>query len=358
MGFMAQRGEESTIESAGKSNPSEPTSPILEKQVEGDHLGSQVSEQVPQGEEAEEKLEVADVESVSGEQIKETIEEPKDNTDADHSEAEVVSPLIPVEVSEQKPDEVEHLEIENNPQEEERLEEVFPTLSETVEPERANSPQEDTASEEKSSTLLESLQPESTDTVGPSGDIASVSTTDDVTSLPEIISEHNAEKEDVKDDSAAQAQDTSPKGPESQESSASDIPDDTKEAEDSSTDKLPGLQYNDVEASKAASDLVTPLNDTVANSVDLKQDKDAYVEEQHLSIGSRSSDTADSVAELKKVQKEMKMMEAALNGAARQAQVLKLYTYYTPIACILPKFFMHTIMYYYPQNKEKGSYPN
>lgn len=350
MGFMAQRGEESTTESAEKSNPSEPTSPILEKQVQGDQLGSQVSEQVPQGEEAEEKLGVADVESGSGEKIKETIEEPKDNADADHSEAEVVSSLIPVEAPEQKPDEVEHLEIENNPQEEERLEEVFPTLSETVEPERTDSPQEDTASEEKSSTLVESLQPESTDTVGPLGDIASVSTTDDLTSLPEIIDEHNAEKEDVKDNSAAQAKDASPEGPESQESSASDIPDDTKEAEDSSTDKSPGLQYNDVEASKVASDLGTPLNDTVADSVELKQDKDVHVEEQHLIIGSRSSDTADSVAELMKVQKEMKMMEAALNGAARQAQVLKLYTHCRTFACILPK----SSRICYPQNKEKG----
>ncbi|KAL8522404.1 hypothetical protein ACS0TY_012517 [Phlomoides rotata] len=317
MGFMAQRGEESTIESAEKSNPSEPTSPILEKQVEGDHSGYQVSEQVPQEEEeAEEKIGLANLESGFG-------EEPKDNVIADHSEAEVVSPLIPVEFAEQKPDEVEHPEPINNLLEEERSEEVFPTLPETIEPESADSLQEDTPSEENSSKLLESLQPESTSTVGQLVDIASVSTIDDATSLPESIGEHNAEKEDVKDDSPVQAPEASPEGPdESQESFASDIPDNKKEAEDISTDKLAGLQYNDVEASKAAPDLVTPLNDTVADSVELKQplDKDAYVKERHLSTGSNSSDIAASVAELEKVKKEMKMMEAALNGAARQAQ--------------------------------------
>lgn len=328
MGFMAQRGEESTIESAEKSNPSEPTSPILEKRVEGDHSGHQVSEQVPLGEEAEEKLVLADVESGSGEQIKETSEEFKDNAIADHNDAELVSPLIPHEVSEQKPDEVELPEPKINLQEEERSQEVFPTLSETVEPEGSDSFQEDMLSEEKSSTLLESLPPESTSTVGQPGDIASVSTIDNATSLPESIGEYNAEKEDIKDDSPAQVPDASPKGPdESQESSASDVPDNTKEAEDSSTDKLPGLQYNDVETSKEAPDLVAPLNDAVAHLVELKQhlDKDAYVKERHLSTGSNTSDNVDSVAELEKVKKEMKMMEAALNGAARQAQVLKLH---------------------------------
>ncbi|KAI3463325.1 hypothetical protein Pfo_019988 [Paulownia fortunei] len=319
IGFMGQKGGESTVESLEKSNSSDPTSPVREKQVENDNSANQESEQVPHGEEIEE-LKNADVETGSREEIEDSSGVPKDNAAANHSEAEVVLPSFPVEVPEQTHEEVEQTESVNNLKEEERSEEIFPTLLESVQPESAHNLQEEERSEEMSSTLLESLQPEST---SPVEVITSVSTIDDATSLPESLDEQNAEKEDSKEVFPARALEASPEGPaESRESSASEIPDTIRDAKDNSTDRLPALQYNDVEASKAASDLVTPLNDTVAKPIELMQhsDKDASVREQRLSTGSNSSDIADSVAELEKVKKEMKMMETALQGAARQAQ--------------------------------------
>lgn len=71
--------------------------------------------------------------------------------------------------------------------------------------------------------------------------------------------------------------------------------------------------------------MVIPLNDTIDKPTEIKwQNKDSNVNEKHLITGSNSSDIAVSVSELEKVKKEMTMMENALHGAARQAQVFKL----------------------------------
>ncbi|XP_057790644.1 golgin candidate 5 isoform X2 [Salvia miltiorrhiza] len=322
IGLMGQRGDEDTVESSEMSDTLDHTSSIKEKQVEDDNSVNQASEVIPGGEEVKEELRNAEVETGSEEDIKDTSGEVKENAASDHSEAEVVSPPTPVEASEQKSEEVQHTESTSNLQEEERLEEILPTSSETVQPGSTDDPQEEKGSEEISSTLLESLQPESVspgDTVGAS---TSLSNIDDATSLSKSIDDEDAKRQDVEDVLPAQRQDASPQGPaESRETHVSDIPVSTVEAEDSSTDNLPGLQYNEVEASKAASDLATPLNDAVSDSVELKQhlEKDTNVKER-MSSASNSSNIADSVAEHEKVMKEMKMMEAALHGAARQAQ--------------------------------------
>ncbi|KAJ6696261.1 GOLGIN CANDIDATE 5, partial [Salix koriyanagi] len=49
-------------------------------------------------------------------------------------------------------------------------------------------------------------------------------------------------------------------------------------------------------------------------------DGEIDIKDQHLSLRSNISDSIDSTAELEKVKTEMKMMETALQGAARQAQ--------------------------------------
>ncbi|KAH6781393.1 golgin putative 5 [Perilla frutescens var. frutescens] len=335
IGLMGQRGGENNVESSDESNTLDPTSSVKEKQVEEDNSANPTSEVIPQGKEAKEESRNAEVESVSEEEIKDISGERKDNATSDHSEAEVVSPLIPVEVSEQKPEELQQTESTSNLQEEERLEEVLPTSLETAQigsihnlPEEKGSEQmsstssEEKGSQEMPSTLSESLQPESISPGGTAGASTSVSTIDDATSLSKSIDEENAKREDAEDVLPAQTQDASPRGPaEIRETYVSDVPVSTIEAEDSSTDNLPDLQHNDVEALKAASDLVTSLKDAVPDSVELKQDleKDTNVKER-LTSASKSSNIADSVVELEKMKKEMKMMEAALHGAARQAQ--------------------------------------
>ncbi|KAG8379970.1 hypothetical protein BUALT_Bualt07G0144900 [Buddleja alternifolia] len=298
MGFMGQKGDESTNESLEKTNSSEPTSPVKEKQFENDGSTNRASDEVPQREEANEEVEKADIETKSAEEIGDSSGEQKDNAASDHVEAEVVSPSIPVEVSEQKPMQVQQTESADNLQVEERSEEALPTL-------------------------LESSEPESTSPVDQDEVIASIPTVDGASGLPESIDEKKEEEKDVKEVLQSQAMDASPTSPsESRESSAADYPYKTEDGEDNSRDNLPILQQNVVEASEAGSDLITRQDDIISKSVELKQHSDhaSNVKEQRLSSASNSSDLAGSVAELEKVRKEMKMMETALQGAARQAQ--------------------------------------
>ncbi|KAL0429845.1 UNVERIFIED_CONTAM: Golgin candidate 5 [Sesamum radiatum] len=323
IGFMGQKGDESTVESLETSDASKPTSPVRTKQIEDEDSTDQVSTKIPHGQEANEEKH-SDVKTGSGEEIKDTSEELKDNAAAYESGATVVLPPTPVPLSEEKPEEFKQTESANNLQEQEGTEEIFPTFLESVQPESANNLQEEVRSKEMSPTLIESVQPEPTSPGGKVEVVTSESTADDAPSFPEGVDEQNAKNEDVKEVLTAQSLNALPEGPsESRESSASNIPDETADAEDNSTDKLPILQHNEMEASKEASDLVMPLSDTAPMSIELKQhlDKDANVKEQRLSTGSNSSDIVDSVAELEKVKKEMKMMETALHGAARQAQI-------------------------------------
>lgn len=324
---MGQRGGEDTAESSDMSDTLDPTTSVKEKQVEDDNSVNQASEEIPGGEEVKEELRNAEVETRSEEEIKDTSGEAKEKAAFDHSEAEVVSPPIPDEASEQKSEEVQQTESTISLQEEVKLEEVLPTFSEPVQPGPTDNLQEEKGSEEISSTLSESLQPESISPGGTVGETTSVSNIDDATSSSKSIDDENAKIEDAEDALPAQAPEASPQGSaERRETHVSDVPVSAIEVEDSSPDNLPGLQYNEVEASKAAPDLVTPLNDAVSDSVELKQhlEKDTTVKERTNSANN-SSNIADSVAEHEKVMKEMRMMEAALHGAARQAQVSQLY---------------------------------
>ncbi|CAN4098344.1 unnamed protein product [Withania somnifera] len=81
-----------------------------------------------------------------------------------------------------------------------------------------------------------------------------------------------------------------------------------------------GDQHTD-EGLKRVSDSVIPEHESVSRPVEATQrGHEVDVKEQRLSSGSNSSDVTYSVVELEKLKKEMKMMETALQGAARQAQ--------------------------------------
>ncbi|KAA8540398.1 hypothetical protein F0562_024683 [Nyssa sinensis] len=97
----------------------------------------------------------------------------------------------------------------------------------------------------------------------------------------------------------------------------------TENAEEHSTYHLPDVQHSD-EASERVSELVSHDVDAIVGAVEVNQQPSDYetdIKEQRLSSGSNASNIADSVVELEKVKREMKMMETALQGAARQAQV-------------------------------------
>ncbi|PIN13687.1 Transcription factor TMF, TATA element modulatory factor [Handroanthus impetiginosus] len=293
MGFVGQKGGESTDESLEKPDSSKLTSLVKEEQVENDSPANQANEQVSYAEEASEELKRTDEETRST--VQDRSGEPEDKAVADHNEAEVVSPSIPVEVSEQKPVQVEQADSANN-----------------IEEER---------SEEALSTSLDSVQPESTSHIGEVEVIASVPTIDNATGFPESIDIQKEENEEVKEVLPAQASDASFCGPdESRESSTPDYPQKT-EAEDNSREILPTLQHNDMEALEAVPSLVTRQEDTIAEQIEHKQHSDDNSDvKEHLSTMRNSSDITDSAAELEKLKKEMKMMETALQGAARQAQ--------------------------------------
>jgi hypothetical protein len=78
------------------------------------------------------------------------------------------------------------------------------------------------------------------------------------------------------------------------------------------------------EASAMVSDLVSPESHAIVKAVEVDQQVNDYetdIKEQQLSSGLNVSDSSDSMLELEKLKREMKMMETALQGAARQSQV-------------------------------------
>ncbi|KAL0441518.1 UNVERIFIED_CONTAM: Golgin candidate 5 [Sesamum radiatum] len=294
MGFMGQKGEEGIVESSEKPNSSKPTSPVKDEPVKNDSSANHASEEISYEEEASGKVEKEDAETRSAEEIQDSSGEPEDKAAA-HSEPELVSPSIPLELSEQKPMQVDQTESVNNLQEE--------------------------RSEEAQPTLLESVQPELTSHMGQVEVSASMPRKDDATGLPESIYEQKEQEVEVKEAFQAQAADPSSDGQdESIESSVPDSSHKTGDAEDKSRENLLTLHTKDTEASEAASDLVAHQDSTIAE-FQLKQhpDDDSDAKES-LSATRNSSDVTDSVAELERVKKEMKMLETALQGAARQAQ--------------------------------------
>ncbi|KAI7985662.1 Golgin candidate 5 [Camellia lanceoleosa] len=80
------------------------------------------------------------------------------------------------------------------------------------------------------------------------------------------------------------------------------------------TDTLPNVQPPD-EAAEIVSESVSHENDTFGRGVDLNEQASDYepdIKEQRVSSGSSASVIADSVVELEKLKREMKMMETAL----------------------------------------------
>ncbi|CAK9185697.1 unnamed protein product [Ilex paraguariensis] len=138
---------------------------------------------------------------------------------------------------------------------------------------------------------------------------------------PEIQEEEIAEKvsaiqtEDESTDNQAEAGTIPP-------ISNSTISDETGSAEQHSENHSSDVQNQD-EASEMVSVSVTHEKDVIAKAVEVYEqasDLDTNIKEHRLSSGSNSPNIADSVSELENVKREVKMMETALQGAARQAQ--------------------------------------
>ncbi|GER45002.1 golgin candidate 5 [Striga asiatica] len=320
IGLMGQKGGEDTVDSPEKPTFSKPESPVKEKQVENENLAREEIDQVLHVEQENEDLKIAEVKKESGEETKASTGESKENAGVEHIQPEVDLPLVPAKFPEQKHEEVEQTEFAETIAEE-RSKEIFPTSSESVQPESAHNFQE--RSDEVPPAHVESLQPESANHIVENEIAASVPSKDAETSFSESSNEKNVEKEGCKDVFPAQDLDAPPEATEeNKEMPESEVPGETRDAEDNYQDRLPVLQYKDVEASKEALDMVRTLNDTVSKPIELTQnpDKNPHAKEHRLSTGSNMPDSADTMSEVEKLKKEMKMMETALQGAARQAQ--------------------------------------
>ncbi|XP_075479165.1 golgin candidate 5-like [Primulina tabacum] len=284
MGFMGQKGEGSTAASLEHPNSLEPSSPLKDQEVEDDGSANDSAEVV------NEEIKKAGVAAEPVEEIKYRRKEQNDNIDEDRDEEEGVLSTTFVEASEQNPG---HIQTESS----KKL-------------------QEKERSEEESTSSLESEQPAATSPIDQVEHTASVPKKEDNNQLPERVDEQKAQ-EDVVEVFSAQAQDMSPEGLiERRESSASDSP--IKKTGDDSGDNSTILLHTNAEASESAFEAIAK---PFTKPFELKQHSmnDTDVKER-LSTGSNSSDVTNSVAEVEKVKKEMKMMETALQGAARQAQ--------------------------------------
>ncbi|KAL6568160.1 hypothetical protein OROHE_003844 [Orobanche hederae] len=285
--FMGQKDHESTNESSEKPDSSRARSSINAEQVEDDISYDNVSEQIPYQEDGSE-VKKADVEIRFAEEIQDNSGQPEDKAVTDYREAEVVSPSIHIEDSEEKSLQVEQTESPNIQEEEKSMPPETVSLTDHVEV------------------------------------IASMPVVDAASGFTENMDEKKEEEEkEVKEVFQSQDPDASPNGSdESRESFAPGFPYNIGKAEDNFRDNLPTLQENFMEVMEAASDLVTLQDKMIAESVELKQHSadDSNVNEKHFGTTKNSNDTVDTVAELEKVKKEMKMMETALQGAARQAQ--------------------------------------
>lgn len=98
-----------------------------------------------------------------------------------------------------------------------------------------------------------------------------------------------------------------------------------KKQEEETTQEVSTVEARSV-TSDDASEMVlneSNINDKVDIEEQVTSEHQADIKEQEVSSERKLSDDGDSVVELEKVKKEMKLMETALLGAARQAQVHK-----------------------------------
>ncbi|GMQ08606.1 hypothetical protein CsSME_00052259 [Camellia sinensis var. sinensis] len=303
MAFMGHQGGESTVESIEKPELLKPPSSVEEKQVgEIDRSTDFATEQTRPAEEVNEESSHMLPDAAEGTNIAITdginavlIEPGKSESD--------LQP-IPVELSEsnveyvEEPDSLNHL-----------------NQKETS----AMGPSESSESVEAKPGTNEVDQVEVGTPVSPESH--------NVINLHEITNEQKAEEEEVAENlSPVQAEDAASG---SQAGMGVELTGfgfaTSKEIESHEgyvTDTLPDVQPPD-EAAETVSESVSHENDTFGRGVDLNEQASDYepnIKEQRVSSGSSTSVIADSVVELEKLKREMKMMETALQGAARQAQ--------------------------------------
>ncbi|XP_048328426.2 golgin candidate 5 isoform X2 [Ziziphus jujuba] len=326
MAFMGHKNEESNVESSQTPESLE-QSPETEKSS-GKHESPQHPSKIEDKEGNEQVVAEEENEGVSVEKI-DKLPETAEATDAltsDPDKAESVSPLVPVELPSESPiknlessDSIDNLE-KRDISEVERLSNLEPVQVESkdVEVDQVEGPivvPDDSHNDSVHETIYEQkTQVESTDEEKTQADEtleraspvqAETSTYRNTAETTEAADLHSIATEEV--DGVG-------------EYSKSHLEDDST-GESSKTQTPSALPLD--EASDKVSETVADENDEIVKAIEVDpyvHDDETDIKEQGLSSGTNASDTSDSIRELEKVKKEMKMMESALLGAARQAQ--------------------------------------
>ncbi|XP_022852079.1 golgin candidate 5-like [Olea europaea var. sylvestris] len=317
MGFMGNKGGNSIVESLAESSSSKPASPLKEEEsssskpassdkeessfskpaspvmenevIDNDSSANITIEKNPPVDEANEETKKVDEQPKHAEESKDVSGKQKDA--AEYSEGGADSLPVPVELSEQNVEHIEQTESAMN-FEEKMSEEELPKTLELVEP----------------------------DSASPTSEIdvtAAASSINEVSDLPESMNELNSQEEDVKEISTAQELNVLTDG-QAEKGSDSPTSDEVRIPPDYSESSLPDVQYEDAKPSVEVHE-----NDAISEYVEVEQQstiENEVKEQQHSSSGSNSSDVEESAAKLEKIKKDMKTMEIALQGAARQAQ--------------------------------------
>ncbi|KAF7814254.1 golgin candidate 5 [Senna tora] len=331
MAFMGNTSEENTEETSEKLESSEQesgTEKSLKKAESPDDLPAVEGKEAL---EADETVRTETEESTAQDEIKvqEVEEHGEDKESADgtttfntkQGESEHQLPVAPLELSESAVQNAESSVSVNSVQE-----------SETVELKNPTSP--------------ESLQPHSIHpTIEPHDSHGIIDVQEN---LQERTEEESREEERLEAEQSVEgaspgqpeASSAGPDGKEIDETKASELPSvsDNKESDETKSYVLPSVASEEINSvnqsciehlssdsppsSEVAPNLVLHGNEATTNENEgshLPNDVETDMKEQRLSSVTNMSDS-DSMLELERVKREMKMMETALQGAARQAQ--------------------------------------
>ncbi|PKI67863.1 hypothetical protein CRG98_011762, partial [Punica granatum] len=290
MAFMGQKDEENTDESAQENEPPEHAKQVKDKEVETEgSLASSSDKAAPtkvENEDLRVKSDVEQTEKAVG----------SDTNTLDNQEVKSESPSDSAESHVQRVDEAE------------RPETVSEVPQESLEVKPSDSP---VSQEEKSKSVGE----DHVEAVSPVPDESSSSVdVDEGSSKDTTVAEKTVESVpldqlEVRDGQAGVEV----------EPSGSPI---TVATETESVDVVQGVNSSSTPI-EDSSDMVPKETDALAKPVEIipqSNASDTDVKQQHRKAASDVSDYPDTVQELEKVKMDMKMMETALQGAARQAQ--------------------------------------
>lgn len=313
MSFMGQKSEEGADESSGE----------LES--------SQTPVEVEEKEEAETDRSVHSPEETSVEEDKEAVKFEEDNK---HSEA--------VETTNTAISDPGKAESESKPVSTEPSESIFQSV------ESSDSP--DSEEQKKSSEVILSEDSNSKEAILDAAEVDQVEDADpvpaessDAVEIHETKDEQKIQTEEIlekgspvkfEESSDSQADADGPNEPVLSSSHSIDVEETNSAAEVSLPSVLPSY-----EAQGTVSESIFHENDVNAKRVEVdQQSNDSETEAkgvQRSSSATTMSDSADSMYELEKLKMEMKMMESALQGAARQAQVRHIFHCFLWEACTL-----------------------